>query len=73
MAPAVVFCCLSSVYKGAYESKRNMTPTAISSVIEKNNTDIQMLTKKIKYAYILAGGSLTLAVIELIMIILKVI
>lgn len=44
----------------------------IASVIEKNETDIQMLTKKIKYAYILAGGSLGLAIIELIMIILRV-
>lgn len=44
----------------------------IASVIEKNEIDIQMLTKKIKYAYILAGGSLGLAIIELIMIILRV-
>jgi len=34
MSPAVVFCCLASVYRGAYESKRNMTPTAVSNVIE---------------------------------------
>lgn len=34
MAPAVVFCCLSSVYRGAFESKRNMTPTAVSGIIE---------------------------------------
>ena len=34
MAPAVIFCCLSSVYRGAFESKRNMTPTAVSNIIE---------------------------------------
>lgn len=44
----------------------------IASVIEKNEIDNQMLTKKIKSAYILAGGSLGLAIIELIMIILRV-
>ena len=34
MAPAVIFCCLSSVYRGYYEGCRNMTPTAVSNVIE---------------------------------------
>ena len=34
MAPAVIFCCLSSVYRGAFEGYRNMTPTAISNIIE---------------------------------------
>ncbi len=55
------------------QTNKESTDAAIASVIEKNNTDIQMLTKKIKYAYILAGGSLGLAIIELIMILLKVI
>ena len=55
------------------QTNKESTDAAIASVIEKNNTDIQMLTKKIKYAYILAGGSLGLAIIELIVIILKVI
>lgn len=54
------------------QTNKESTDAAIASVIEKNNTDIQMLTKKIKYAYILAGGSLGLAIIELIMILLKV-
>ena len=48
------------------------TDAKIVSVIEKNDRDMQILTKKIKYAYILAGGSLGLAIIELIMIILRV-
>ena len=34
MAPAMLFCCLSSVYRGTFEGYRNMTPTAISNVIE---------------------------------------
>ena len=55
------------------QTNKESTDAAIASVIEKNNTDIQMLTKKIKSAYILAGGSLGLAIIELIVILLKVI
>ena len=55
------------------QTNKESTDAAIASVIEKNNTDIQMLTKKIKYAYILAGGSLGLAIFELIVILLKVI
>lgn len=54
------------------QTNRENIDAKIASVIEKNETDIQMLTKKIKYAYILAGGSLGLAIIELIMIILRV-
>lgn len=59
--------------KSIVQTNKENTDAAIASVIEKNNTDIQMLTKKIKYAYILAGGSLGIAIIELIIILLKVI
>lgn len=55
------------------QTNKENTDAAMASVVEKNNTAVQMLTKKIKYAYILAGGSLGLAIIELIMILLKVI
>ena len=55
------------------KTNKESTDAEIASIIEKNNTDINMLTKKIKYAYIFAGGSLGLAIIELIMILLKVI
>ena len=34
IAPCLVFCCIMSAYRGYYEGLRNMTPTAISSVIE---------------------------------------
>lgn len=34
LAPAILFCCLSSIYRGYYEGMRNMYPTAISEVIE---------------------------------------
>lgn len=49
------------------------TDATIESVIEKNDIAVQMLTKKIKYAYLIAGGTLAVAIIELIMIFLKVI
>lgn len=34
MAPAVLFCCLMSGYRGYYQGMRNMVPTATSEVIE---------------------------------------
>ena len=34
LAPTILFCCLSSIYRGYYEGLRNMYPTAISQVIE---------------------------------------
>ncbi|MBO5756210.1 MAG: polysaccharide biosynthesis protein [Clostridia bacterium] len=34
IAPAVLFVCLSSAFRGYYQANRNMVPTAISQVIE---------------------------------------
>ena len=34
LAPTILFGCLVSVYRGYYEGMRNMTPTAISEVVE---------------------------------------
>lgn len=34
LAPALLFSCLMSSYRGYYEGLRNMTPTAVSEVIE---------------------------------------
>lgn len=34
LAPTILFGCLVSIYRGYYEGMRNMTPTAISEVIE---------------------------------------
>jgi stage V sporulation protein B len=33
-APAILFCCLMSVYRGYNQGLNNMTPTAISQVVE---------------------------------------
>ncbi len=34
IAPALLFCCVMSTYRGYYEGLRNMYPTAISNIIE---------------------------------------
>lgn len=34
MSPSVFFCCMMASYRGYYEGLRNMTPTAVSQVIE---------------------------------------
>lgn len=34
IAPSVFFCCVMSTYRGYYNGLRNMTPTAVSEVIE---------------------------------------
>ena len=70
---------LSDLQKQGEEAKlliqknKEFTDNAIASVIEKNDLTIQQLSKKIKLAYYLAGGSLGIALIELIVILTKVI
>lgn len=59
--------------KNHIQENKKLIDAAIKNAVEKNDTDVQMLTQKIKYAYLLAGGSLGLALIELIVILLKVI
>ena len=34
IAPCLLFCCIMSAYRGYYEGLHNMTPTAISEVLE---------------------------------------
>lgn len=34
MAPAILFSCMMAAYRGYYEGLRNMTPTAISQIVE---------------------------------------
>ena len=34
IAPCILFCCIMSTYRGYYEGMQNMTPTAVSQVIE---------------------------------------
>ena len=55
------------------QNNKKLIDMALADVVEKNDIAVQALTKKIKYAYLLAGGSLGLALIELVVIFLKVI
>lgn len=59
--------------KSTIQTIKKNTDATIASVVEKNDTAVQMLTKKIKYAYLISGGTLGIAIIELIVILLKVI
>jgi len=34
IAPAILFCCLMAAYRGYYEGLSNMTPTAVTQVVE---------------------------------------
>lgn len=34
IAPSIFFCCMMSSYRGYFEGRQNMTPTALSQVIE---------------------------------------
>lgn len=34
MAPAILFSCMMAAYRGYYEGLRNMTPTAVSQIVE---------------------------------------
>lgn len=45
----------------------------IVAAIQETNTVIESLTKRIKYAYLIAGGAAGLAIIELILLLMKVI
>ena len=54
------------------QNNKKLIDSALADVVVKNDIAVQALTKKIKYAYLLTGGSLGLALIELVVIFLKV-
>ena len=45
----------------------------IAEAVQKANIAVEILTKKVKYAYWIAGGSVGLAIVELILLLVKVI
>lgn len=53
------------------QNNKKSNEDLIIEVNEKNDTAVQVLTKKIKYAYLLAGGTLGVALIELVIIFSK--
>ena len=54
------------------QNNKKLIDSALADMAVKNDIAVQALTKKIKYAYLLTGGSLGLALIELVVIFLKV-
>lgn len=63
----------SGEIKNIIQANKEDNTAAITSAIEQSNTAVEMLMKKIKYAYFLAGGAVGLAIVELIVILQKVI
>ncbi len=69
IAPCLLFCCIMSAYRGYYEGLRNMTPTAISQVLEALGKlvfgyGIAFVVLKITndYSYAAAGALLGISV-----------
>ncbi len=56
----------------AQQNNKEAFDSAIKELSEKNDNIARVLAKKIKYAWLVAGGSLGIALIELIIILLKV-
>lgn len=52
-------------------SNKELVDLYIAKIEEKNKSVMQILTKKIKYSYLIAGSAACLAVIELIIILLR--
>lgn len=63
IAPCLLFCCIMSTYRGYYEGLRNMTPTAISEVIEASGKLLFGLV--LSYAVIKIRGDLTMTTLSL--------
>ena len=59
--------------KIAVQKNKEIIEATIAELREQNSSAVQSLTSKVKYAYMIAGGSLGLALIELIIILMKVI
>lgn len=63
IAPCLIFCCIMSTYRGYYEGLRNMTPTAVSEVIEASGKLVFGLI--LSYAVIKIRGDLTMTTLSL--------
>lgn len=59
VAPSVFFCCIMSAFRGYYEGMRNMTPTAVSDVIEASGKLV--LGLGIAYAVLKITGNVAYA------------
>lgn len=57
----------------AIQKNKEETDEEIADTVQKTNAAVASLTKRIKYAYLIAGGSAGLAMIELLLLLMKVI
>ena len=55
------------------QSNKDEVNRKIEEVVQTGNAAVDSLTKKVKYAYWIAGGSAGIAIIELILLLMKVI
>lgn len=55
------------------ENNKELFNAALSEITQKNEEVVKELSNKIKYAYLIGGGALGVALIELVIILLKVI
>lgn len=62
----------SAEIKDIVQTNKDDTNATIAGAIEQSNMAVEMLEKKIKYAYLIAGSAVGLAVVELIVILMKV-
>lgn len=60
-------------FVAAIQKSKEDIDSKISNAIQETNITAESLTKRIKYAYWIAGGSAGLAIIELILLLMKVI
>ena len=69
IAPCLLFCCIMSAYRGYYEGLRDMTPTAVSQVLEALGKlvfgfGIAFIVLKVtgNYSYAAAGALLVITI-----------
>lgn len=55
LSPSIIFCCLSSIYRGYYEGLSNMVPTAISQITESLSKLIIGLSLALISVFVLNG------------------
>jgi tetrahydromethanopterin S-methyltransferase subunit A len=57
----------------AIEKNKEEVDEKIADTVQTTNAAVESLSKRIKYAYLIAGGSAGLAIIELILLLMRVI
>lgn len=57
----------------AVQNNKESTDMTLANAIQQSNATVEILEKKVKYAYLIAGGSAGLAIIQLIVLLMKVI